>query len=609
MSNLKTFLFSAIPFTVFGFFNGYSSPFSDSDRSMMLILSAAAITVLAVTVLLQKILDDRNYFPVTVLIAVAAVAGAVISIPPNQYAAEISSFGIRSALIKHPLYLLFASLFAMAVIPALAGKPFTFYFAKKSTPEAFWNTELFLRINLIINNIWAAIFALCFILQIPDSAMFNYGVPLLLKLGVGLPAVKFLPDYLQKKFMTGPSAAVKSSIKSAYEAVSNMPLAFNKSTAAGLSIVYQFKIHGSETFDGYIEIRDGECLYHDGIHSSPDLTINSPADIYLKIATGELRGDNAFMTGLYKLEGDLSLAMKLNTLFTREENKSSVKTTGVKSPAEHDISVKSHYTMKPGEVKRILVLQGSPRISGTSKTVMLTDAFIKGCRDAGAEVEIINLREKRINHCTGCYTCWTKTPGVCAFRDDAAEIISKEKQADIVVYAWPLYHFGINSLLKKYIERTLPSLHPHLVVNENGETSHPMRDGFQKIKHAVLISVCGFPEISHFGAASMNFHYIANSGGENGMRIVAEIYRPGSEILGNPFMKEESDRVLDLARIAGSELVSKGSISSGIIDQIAAVNIDRDMFREMANTSWDNCIREGKTLPELQHELSRGTEK
>ncbi len=604
MPHLKTVLFNVIPFAVFVIFTRHSAPFSVNNREMMLILSISAVTVLAAIVLSQRFLNDRSYFPAAILIALAATAAAAISIPPGQYAATMSTSGIKSAVIGHPLYSLFASLFLMSVVPALFNRPFTLYFAKRSVPEAFWGTELFLKINLIINNIWAAIFALCFVLQIPDSAGLNYGVPLLLKLGVGLPATKFLPGYLQNKLMNSPAETLNSSIKSAYDAVTGMPLAFNKSAAAGINAVYQYIIHGSETFDGYIEIKDGTCSYHDGIHPSPNLTVNSPAEVYLKIAKGELRGENAFMNGLYKLEGDLSLAMKLNSLFNRAV-KESAASAAVTGPETETIGHRRLHTMEPGEAKNILVLQGSPRKSGISKTEMLTDAFIKGCRDAGAEIDIVNLREKNISHCIGCYTCWSKTPGVCVFKDDTAEILAKEKNADAVIYAFPLYYFGINSLLKKYIERTLPSLHPHLVADENGETYHPVREGFKDRKNAVLISVCGFPEISHFDAASMNFHYIANSSGNKGMRIVAEVYRPGSEILGNPFMKDESDRVLGMARLAGSELVSKGSISSHVIDQIAAVNIDRDMFREMANTSWDNCIREGKTLPELQLELSR----
>jgi hypothetical protein len=50
--------------------------------------------------------------------------------------------------------------------------------------------------------------------------------------------------------------------------------------------------------------------------------------------------------------------------------------------------------------------------------------LVEGMQEAGAEVEVVNLREKKIKNCIGCFTCWTKTPGKCLQKDVtiAAEI-------------------------------------------------------------------------------------------------------------------------------------------------------------------------------------------
>jgi multimeric flavodoxin WrbA len=55
---------------------------------------------------------------------------------------------------------------------------------------------------------------------------------------------------------------------------------------------------------------------------------------------------------------------------------------------------------------------------GQSKTEMMLNYLIEGMRDAGAEFEIVNLREKKVKNCIGCFTCWSKTPGECIHKDD-----------------------------------------------------------------------------------------------------------------------------------------------------------------------------------------------
>jgi len=257
--------------------------------------------------------------------------------------------------------------------------------------------------------------------------------------------------------------------------------------------------------------------------------------------------------------------------------------------------------LQPNEVKKILVIQGSPRKEGVSKTDVFTRALTEGCTRAGAEVDTVYLREKKIKQCVGCFTCWTKTPGECVFKDDAAEIMKQSNDADLTILASPLYHYGIIALLKKYIERTLPSVLPYLVEREDGETTHPSREGYKGIQNVVIVSVCGFPEVSHFGAFSANFHYLASA--SQRFNIIAEVYRPLSEVLNNPFLQEENDRVLNGARRAGEELITKGFIDPALLQEIADVRLDKKNTHDMANKSWDICIDKGITMPELQEQL------
>ena len=84
-----------------------------------------------------------------------------------------------------------------------------------------------------------------------------------------------------------------------------------------MSAVYQFEVHGDETFVSHLKIGAGTCVHHEGPAEKPNLIIKTPADVWLKISRGELSGQQAFMDGRYKVEGDMNLLLKMNRLFSR----------------------------------------------------------------------------------------------------------------------------------------------------------------------------------------------------------------------------------------------------------------------------------------------------
>jgi putative sterol carrier protein len=100
------------------------------------------------------------------------------------------------------------------------------------------------------------------------------------------------------------------------ELLKMMPLGFNKEAAGGLTAVYQFEITGSEEFIGHLKIAGGQCAYVDGPHVKPDVIVKSPADVWLAVSRGETDGQTAFMTGKYKVEGNMALLLRLKGLFS-----------------------------------------------------------------------------------------------------------------------------------------------------------------------------------------------------------------------------------------------------------------------------------------------------
>ena len=100
--------------------------------------------------------------------------------------------------------------------------------------------------------------------------------------------------------------------------------------------------------------------------------------------------------------------------------------------------------------KNILVISTSLREN--SNTDILADEFIKGAKEVGHNVEKISLKNKKINFCIGCDTC--QTNGKCVFKDDASEIVSKMHEADILVFAAPVYFGGVSGIFQTLMDRT-----------------------------------------------------------------------------------------------------------------------------------------------------------
>lgn len=101
--------------------------------------------------------------------------------------------------------------------------------------------------------------------------------------------------------------------------------------------------------------------------------------------------------------------------------------------------------------KKVLILSGSPRKGGNSD--ILCDRFAQGAADSGNDVEKIRVAEKNIGYCRACYAC--RDMGICAIKDDMAEILEKMIVADVIVLASPVYFYSIDAQLKALIDRTI----------------------------------------------------------------------------------------------------------------------------------------------------------
>lgn len=98
---------------------------------------------------------------------------------------------------------------------------------------------------------------------------------------------------------------------------------------------------------------------------------------------------------------------------------------------------------------KIIILQGSPNKNGS--TAMLSEEFTRGAKEAGHNIERIDIVEKKINPCIGCVACDYEGP--CVQKDENEEVRAKILGADMVVFATPLYYYGMTAQLKIVIDR------------------------------------------------------------------------------------------------------------------------------------------------------------
>lgn len=100
--------------------------------------------------------------------------------------------------------------------------------------------------------------------------------------------------------------------------------------------------------------------------------------------------------------------------------------------------------------KHVLVLSTGPRVGGNSDT--LADAVVKGALESGNQVEKINLHKKSLEFCIGCLVCQqTKR---CVFHDDADKIVQKMMTSDVLVFATPVYFYGMcGQMMQKLLQR------------------------------------------------------------------------------------------------------------------------------------------------------------
>lgn len=103
-------------------------------------------------------------------------------------------------------------------------------------------------------------------------------------------------------------------------------------------------------------------------------------------------------------------------------------------------------------MKNVVIIVASPRKKGNSAT--LAQEFARGAKESGNRVETVYLADKHIGFCKGCLACQESQR--CVIADDAVGIAETMKNADVLVFATPVYYYSVCGQLKTMLDRANP---------------------------------------------------------------------------------------------------------------------------------------------------------
>lgn len=223
---------------------------------------------------------------------------------------------------------------------------------------------------------------------------------------------------------------------------------------------------------------------------------------------------------------------------------------------------------------KVLVLNGSPKAK--SDTMHMTNAFIKGIKETGEhQIEIINVIEKEIKPCIGCFACWKMQNGKCVQKDFQNEILSKIIESDAVIWSFPLYCYGMPSHLKAVVDRSIPLAKMNMK-EENGVVRHETLIDFTE-KHYVVLCGCGFPDWNgNFDALRIQ---CANMFPIN----LTTVCVPETPMLSVPEAHPLTNPLIEKFVNAGKEFAEKLTLSDETIASLEVPMLPNDVYIQIVN--------------------------
>lgn len=219
----------------------------------------------------------------------------------------------------------------------------------------------------------------------------------------------------------------------------------------------------------------------------------------------------------------------------------------------------------------VLVLNGSPKTN--SDTMHLTRAFLAGL---GGDAKIINVIEKDIAPCTGCFGCWAQQQGRCVIGDDQNGILADMIDSDVIVWSFPLYYYGMPSHLKAVLDRTIP-LAKMSMKEVDGRVVHDSLVDMSAKKY-VVITGCGFPNWDG------NFDGLKQQCRQAFGEELTMVCVPETPMLNVPSAAPLTAPLLERFRAAGAEFAASGSLAPETVAALEIPMLPNEIYIQIVNS-------------------------
>ena len=223
---------------------------------------------------------------------------------------------------------------------------------------------------------------------------------------------------------------------------------------------------------------------------------------------------------------------------------------------------------------KILILNGSPK-RDKSDTMHITRAFLEGMQEtAPQEIHVIDVIDRHIEYCTGCFAC-KRNGGTCIYDDDMKAILNEILESDLLLFSFPLYCYGMPAPLKALLDRTMPL--SSMAMQKTGDRyEHVGQADFSRLRY-MMICGCGFPNSKHnFEPAAAQFRLCFP--GDNTIITI-----PESPMFSASEAAIVTEPRLTLVQKAGKQYAETGEIDAGLLDEICSPMIPEEQYAAIVN--------------------------
>ncbi|WP_287583262.1 flavodoxin family protein [Candidatus Borrarchaeum sp.] len=227
---------------------------------------------------------------------------------------------------------------------------------------------------------------------------------------------------------------------------------------------------------------------------------------------------------------------------------------------------------------KVLAFNCSPSMD-KGNTALIFNPFVEGMKEAGAEVELFYTNKLKINFCTGQVNCWFKHPGKCYQDDDMNMLYPKLREADVWVFATPVYWDGVTGPMKTLIDRTaLPLFGPFYELRD-GHTRTIWREGTTSTK-VVLVSVGGQWEMDIFDPLLVYMKAMCKN---SNFEFAGALLRPHTHAVKPMIESGAVNDIFEAAKEAGRQLVKNGKMSAEILKTVSRELVPQKPYMEGFN--------------------------